>query len=173
MMHNSSTGKFPDNSITRIPCRIPSREQIGEFSREFRRTHESYTTYGDTVRFRNTRIREFLRSIRRIISSVTDISIEPGDIWFQFYREQEHHLVHTHGIEGTSGIVYLDTLGGTVFVNPDSRNTPESIGHWEPAVPDTLVLFPSWLPHYTLPHLEPNAIRCVASFNSSHVYYKL
>ena len=77
--------------------------------------------------------------------------------WLNRGRRDSFQIAHTHANFSLSGVYYnhccLPEQGGIVFLNP---NPLSKMCHWGteegrhfPAVPRTLLIFPSWLEHKT------------------------
>lgn len=113
-------------------------------------------------------------------------------IWFQIANQGSHHDVHTHGNCSWSGVYCVQVHdqaqreahkvlgpanGTTRFYGPhfnrlggahmDFGNAYLQSAHLDIApLPGQLVVFPSWLPHQTMPY-QGEADRIIVSFNAS------
>lgn len=96
--------------------------------------------------------------------------ILPTISWINVSLPDQSHPVHNHPNSLVSGILYLNTCTPTHFIAP-AGNTGIVVANNRPqeyecqATEGDLVLFPSYLDHYTLPGLD----RYTLSFNTMPV----
>lgn len=100
-----------------------------------------------------------------------DFRCEPSIVraWFEKAYQNNHHPVHNHGHGGWSAVLYLDYAPDehtpTIFVSPfDHFITGEQLTYVPDVKEGDLILFPSFLHHYTQPN-ESEIPRAVLSFN--------
>ena len=125
-----------------------------------------YTTYGDQTSSIPLKILE--DDIVKFTTEVKYSGEMDADIWFQKYYENQFHSPHNHGGIGYSAVLYINfdkrIHEGTRFLAP--FNDPD--GNHIEFVPDvdegSLIFFPSYLYHYTLPN-KSDTIRIVMSVN--------
>ena len=91
--------------------------------------------------------------------------------WFERASTQMYHPPHTHGHGGWSAVLYIDfdplVHNSTIFVSPFNHFIEGTQLQYRTGVKEgDLVLFPSFLLHYTQPN-ESDKKRTVASFNMS------
>lgn len=156
---------------------IPFLNEIFEQNQEKYTYLERNIFEGDTT-FRldlvkNKKYKNIIHSIKFFIKKITNLDCEYHDIWLQSYNYNDYFDVHNHGTSGTSGIIYLDNIGGTVFVNPNFKNQHKYIRYFNKSDENTLITFPSYLPHYVPTHLQKDKKRNVISFNSKQVFIKI
>ena len=125
-----------------------------------------YTTYGDQTSSIPLKILE--DDILKFTTEVKYSGEINAEIWFQKYYENQFHSPHNHGAIGYSAVLYINfdkrIHEGTRFLAP--FNHPD--GNHIEFVPDvdegSLIFFPSYLYHYTLPN-KSDTIRIVMSVN--------
>ena len=125
-----------------------------------------YTTYGDQTSSIPLKILE--DDIVKFTTEVKYSGEMDADIWFQKYYENQFQSPHNHGAIGYSAVLYINfdkrIHEGTRFLAP--FNDPD--GNHIEFVPDvdegSLIFFPSYLYHYTLPN-KSDTIRIVMSVN--------
>ena len=125
-----------------------------------------YTTYGDQTSSIPLKILE--DDILKFTTEVKYSGEMDADIWFQKYYENQFHSPHNHGAIGYSAVLYINfdkrIHEGTRFLAP--FNDPD--GNHIEFVPDvdegSLIFFPSYLYHYTLPN-KSDTIRIIMSMN--------
>jgi len=114
-----------------------------------------------------------LKNIReQIISILDDHDLLLSNNWAQLYNKDDKHDVHIHPGSIYSGILYIENneKDGTVFYHPISKML-ESMGkRFVPKIieefkSNTLILFPSFIPHEVL-RQNKNNNRLVISFNT-------
>ena len=83
--------------------------------------------------------------------------------WAQMYNKKDKHSIHVHNQSFYSGIIYLnpEKPSPTIF---HERNFEMKYVH--EGVKNTLLLFPSYIPHEVEP-LEEDQDRLIISFNAS------
>ena len=103
-------------------------------------------------------------------------SVEITETWGNVLKKHEHHPIHTHSNHVFSGIFYLTTGNPTTFLDPRPAADCLSLNYKEAdkcfygsrfvsaAVPNTLLLFPSWLSHFVVPN-QTDVVRKSVSFN--------
>ena len=108
------------------------------------------------------------------ISAYTQVEIT--ETWGNVLEEHQDHPIHTHSNHVFSGVFYLTTGNPTVFMDPrpaadclslvtkDNSNDFYGGTITSAAVPNNLILFPSWLSHMV--HVnKTNVVRKSISFN--------
>ena len=102
--------------------------------------------------------------------------VEISETWGNVLRKGEDHPIHTHSNHVFSGVFYLTDGNPTVFMDPRPAADCFSLRYREgtqcfyearvaaPAVPNTLVIFPSWLSHLVTPN-KTEEVRKSISFN--------
>ena len=102
--------------------------------------------------------------------------VEITETWGNVLEEHQDHPIHTHSNHVFSGVFYLTTGNPTVFMDPRpaadcfSFTTKDSFNDFyggtitSSAVPNNLILFPSWLSHMVLAN-KTNVVRKSISFN--------
>lgn len=101
-------------------------------------------------------------------------TVEITEMWGNVLQPGDDHQYHSHPNNVFSGIFYLTEGTPTIFcdprpasnvlrlINPYNLNTAhKAILH---AIPNQMVIFDSWLPHYVGVNKEPNARKTI-SFN--------
>jgi len=96
-----------------------------------------------------------------------------GAAWYAEYGEYDYHMTHAHSehyiTEITnsflySGIICLSNFGETSFVNPNSSSFVDGI-ITIPSEYNKVILFPSNIYHFVVPHELKDKVRAVFSFN--------
>lgn len=104
---------------------------------------------------------------------IKDYTPEITEIWGNVSLKGQDHPVHTHPNNVFSGIIYLTPGVGTNFVdaNPakgmillNNNNSIFNNSATLAAIPNMIVIFPSWLPHY-VPVNQEVSVRKTISFN--------
>ena len=103
-----------------------------------------------------------LKSLRdEIINILNEHKISLTNSWAQLYNKKDRHSVHVHQESKLSGIIYLsDNCTSTSFYDRVC-NSYEHI-----PVKNTLLLFPSYVPHEVQP-LKQDEDRLIISFNTA------
>jgi hypothetical protein len=103
-----------------------------------------------------------LKNLReQIIKILNDHNLLLDNNWAQLYNENESHPLHSHGLEGKSGILYLksNATQETIFYSPA----------FDPYVhyfkKNHLLLYPSHIPH-EVKSLKTNESRLIIAFNT-------
>ena len=103
-------------------------------------------------------------------------SIQVTETWGNVLEKGDDHPVHTHSNHVFSGVFYLTDGNPTVFMDPRPAADSFALRYREgaeffygsrvsaPAVPNTLVIFPSWLGHLVAPN-RTEKVRKSISFN--------
>ena len=90
--------------------------------------------------------------------------VEVTETWGNVLKEGEDHPIHTHSNHVFSGILYLTDGNPTTFMDPRPAADCFSLNYLKdvqcfygarfvsPAVPNTLVIFPSWMGHFVTPN---------------------
>lgn len=121
-----------------------------------RKTKAQKTTY----QYLNILNFPVLKNLReQVISILTRKKLILQNNWAQLYNSQDYHGVHMHPGSEYSGIIYIEGKTPTTFYN---RNYYK---HEEPFEKNTLILFPSLIPHEVRP-LQSDENRLIISFNS-------
>ena len=100
--------------------------------------------------------------------------IMPSLSWINKSTADEQHHIHNHPNSLLSGVYYLTDCSPTYFLNPANLGRSgvvvlsdiEDVWEYKPEAGD-LIIFPSWLEHYT----EPGSNRCTISFNAMPTGY--
>ena len=102
-----------------------------------------------------------LKSLKeQVINILNEHNIELTNNWAQLYNKQDRHNVHLHWQSKMSGIIYLsDNCTPTSFYD----RIFDSYEHIP--VKNTLLLFPSYVPHEVRP-LKNDEERLIISFNT-------
>ena len=102
--------------------------------------------------------------------------VEVTETWGNVLKKGEDHPIHTHSNHVFSGVFYLTDGNPTIFMDPRPAADCFSLNYKEdvqcfygarvatPAVPNTLVIFPSWLGHLVTPN-RTEEVRKSISFN--------
>tara|TARA_B100000508_G_C11442234_1_gene269391 strand:- start:6 stop:599 length:594 start_codon:yes stop_codon:yes gene_type:complete len=102
--------------------------------------------------------------------------VEISETWGNVLEKHQDHPVHTHSNHIFSGILYLTDGNPTTFLDPRPAADCFSLNYKDntqcfygarfvsPAVPNTLVIFPSWLGHFVVPN-KTDKVRKSVSFN--------
>ena len=102
--------------------------------------------------------------------------VEISETWGNVLRKGEDHPIHTHSNHVFSGVFYLTDGNPTIFMDPRPAADCFSLNYKKdvqcfygaraaaPAVPNTLVIFPSWLGHLVTPN-KTEKVRKSISFN--------
>ena len=102
--------------------------------------------------------------------------VEISETWGNVLRKGEDHPIHTHSNHVFSGVFYLTDGNPTIFMDPRPAADCFSLNYKEdvqafygsraaaPAVPNTLLIFPSWLSHLVTPN-KTEEVRKSISFN--------
>ena len=108
------------------------------------------------------------------ISAYTQVEIT--ETWGNVLEEHQDHPIHTHSNHVFSGVFYLTTGNPTVFMDPRPAadcltfTTKDNFNDFyggtitSSAVPNNLILFPSWLSHMVHAN-KTNVVRKSISFN--------
>lgn len=101
---------------------------------------------------------------KQIIKILDKHGLTISNSWAQLYKENNFHAVHTHKSSVKSGIIYMvsQTRLGTLFYNPESF-----VSYQHPFKRNTLLLFPSHIPHEVRP-LEKDEEKYIISFNTEY-----
>ena len=89
--------------------------------------------------------------------------------WIERSTKGMHHNIHNHGATGYSAACYVcynsNIHSPTQFVSPFNNPITGEVIHYEPDVEEGhLILFPSFIHHYTTPN-QTDVERIVLSFN--------
>jgi uncharacterized protein (TIGR02466 family) len=102
--------------------------------------------------------------------------VEVTETWGNVLNRGDDHPIHNHSNHIFSGVFYLTDGNPTVFMDPRPAADCFSLRYREgtqcfyearvaaPAVPNTLVIFPSWLSHLVTPN-KTEKVRKSISFN--------
>lgn len=119
---------------------------------------------------------DYLATVRSLVADemeqfARDLDCEPVIVrtWFERAYKKMYHPIHTHGHGGWSAVLYIEydpnVHTSTVFVSPFNHFVTGMQLCYMPEVKEgDLILFPSFLLHYTQPN-ETDVRRTVASFN--------
>ena len=140
---------------------------------------EDFKQLSETSLIDNATIK-YDRLENKIISSVQEIikntsiddsyKVDITEIWSNISPRGKNHPYHTHPNSIFSGVYYITEGEPTIFVDPrPAKDAFQLKGHIEPlpfiaAIPNKLIIFPSWLPHYVNPNTTSD-IRKTISFN--------
>ena len=103
-------------------------------------------------------------------------SIQVTETWGNVLNKGDGHPVHTHSNHVFSGVFYLTDGNPTIFMDPRPAADCFSLNYKQdsewfygsrvtaPAVPNTLIIFPSWLGHFVMPN-RTEEVRKSISFN--------
>tara|TARA_R110002074_G_scaffold356893_1_gene529139 strand:- start:283 stop:798 length:516 start_codon:yes stop_codon:yes gene_type:complete len=104
-----------------------------------------------------------LKNLRKqVISILDEKKLILRNNWAQLYNSKNFHCVHTHNNSDYSGIIYIQGKTPTLFYD---RNF---IPYFEKFEKNTMLLFPSWIPHEVRP-LQSDENRLIISFNSTSI----
>ena len=147
------------------------KEQLLDFAsnlsfKYFDHISDLHTTYGDQTSSEALKIID--DELIKFTNEVKFSGEMVAEIWFQKYYENQFHSPHNHGAIGYSSVLYINfdkrIHVGTRFLAP--FNDPD--GNHIEFVPDvdegSLIFFPSYLYHYTLPN-KSDTIRIIMSMN--------
>lgn len=100
-----------------------------------------------------------------------------GSVWYAEYGEYDYHETHQHDSGFSlnqpdhntrcfrySGVICLSNFGATSFVNPNSSSIVSSTVSITSEY-NKVILFPSNIYHYVLPHGIKDKVRATFSFN--------
>ena len=102
--------------------------------------------------------------------------VEISETWGNVLKKGEDHAIHTHSNHVFSGVFYLTDGNPTTFLDPRPAADCLSLTYKQdaqcfygsrfvsPAVPNTLIIFPSWLSHFVTPN-QTKKVRKSISFN--------
>ena len=102
--------------------------------------------------------------------------VEISETWGNVLMKGEDHPIHTHSNHVFSAVFYLTDGNPTTFLDPRPAADCLSLNYKDntqcfygarfvsPAVPNTLVIFPSWLGHFVTPN-RTEKVRKSISFN--------
>lgn len=118
---------------------------------------------------------KIIKVINELLESqnIKNYTPEITEIWGNVSPQGQDHPVHTHPNNVFSGILYLTPGVGTNFVDANPAKGMFLLNNSNPifnnsatlaAIPNMLVIFPSWLPHYVPVNREAN-VRKTISFN--------
>ena len=108
------------------------------------------------------------------LGSYSDVEIT--DTWGNVLEPGDDHLIHTHSNHVFSGVFYLTKGNPTIFLDPRPAADFFSLNYKNssqcfygsraamPATPNTIVIFPSWLPHLVMVNREKETRKSI-SFN--------
>lgn len=123
---------------------------------------------------------ELTEIIETILNGIKDAEVYDADrfeitqMWVNKTLKYVNHETHWHSNSFYSGVFYLTSGSPIVFYDPVYGRQMSSLNVWaestQPAItrdifPGKLILFPSYLQHKTLPHMEEES-RYSISFNS-------
>ena len=125
-----------------------------------------YTTYGDQTSSKALKILE--DDIVKFTSEIKYSGEMIAEIWFQKYYENQFHSPHNHGAIGYSSVLYINfdkkIHDGTRFLAPFNDPDGKHIEFAPDVDEGSLIFFPSYLNHYTLPN-KSDTIRVIMSMN--------
>ena len=125
-----------------------------------------YTTYGDQTSSIPLKILE--DDIVKFTSEIKYSGEMVAEIWFQKYYENQFHSPHNHGAIGYSSVLYINfdkrIHDGTRFLAPFNDPDGKHIEFAPDVDEGSLIFFPSYLNHYTLPN-KSDTIRVIMSMN--------
>jgi hypothetical protein len=125
-----------------------------------------YTTYGDQTSSKALKILE--DDIVKFTSEIKYSGEMVAEIWFQKYYENQFHSPHNHGAIGYSSVLYINfdkrIHDGTRFLAPFNDPDGKHIEFAPDVDEGSLIFFPSYLNHYTLPN-KSDTIRVIMSMN--------
>lgn len=119
---------------------------------------------------------KYLETVRGLVKDemrqfARDLGCDPVIVrtWFERAYNKMYHPIHTHGHGGWSAVLYIEydpsVHTSTVFVSPFNHFITGMQLCYMPEVKEgDLILFPSFVLHYTQPNLS-DVKRTVASFN--------
>ena len=154
-------------------------ERIGELTNEgdpIASKEKEYKEYLETNFFMHLDDKDRMDVSNILKEELYDFSEESGcDVqvdgsWIERTHSGMNHNVHNHGALGYSAACYVcydpKVHTPTRFLAPFSHSIDGELIHHDPenVKEGTLILFPSYLPHYTRPNLSTKE-RIVLSFN--------
>ena len=147
------------------------KEQLLDFAsnlsfKHFDNIADLYTTYGDDTSSIPFKILE--DDILKFTTEAEYSGEMVAEIWFQKYYENQFHSPHNHGAIGYSSVLYINfdkrTHDGTRFLAPFNDPDGKHIEFAPDVDEGSLIFFPSYLNHYTLPN-KSDTIRVIMSMN--------
>jgi uncharacterized protein (TIGR02466 family) len=122
---------------------------------------QSELYFNDSLPFMNPLLDEIIPLVKEIYKQLS-IDGQGTDInyWFNINNKYDYNCSHRHGNSYFSAVVYLKTptnSGNIVFERPDDmrdfiqfkENTENNWGsYWIEPKENTIILFPSYVPHY-------------------------
>ena len=123
-----------------------------------------------------------IEMIFKLLGTDCKYNINITNMWATIYPKGAHVPEHVHNNSLYSGVFYAKTspnCGNIVFKDPSyiAKSMASKLSDGFPSVPVTftqevdtgiMILFPSWLPHYTQPN-ESDEDRIIISFNLDFV----
>lgn len=103
-------------------------------------------------------------------------AVEITETWGNVLNKGDDHLIHTHSNHIFSGVYYLTEGNPTIFLDPRPAADFFSLNYKQstkcfygsraamPATPNSIVIFPSWLPHLVMTN-RSDEVRKSISFN--------
>ena len=148
------------NCFYQYDLKINSEEinQIIFLLKDDKKLYEQKSTF-NKLHILNFPLLKNLRS--QVINILDKNNLILDNNWAQLYNKEDKHSIHVHSLSVYSGIIYLnpDKLSPTIFYD---RNFETYVHE---GVKNTLLLFPSYIPHEVKP-LNEDEQRLITSSNT-------
>jgi len=114
----------------------------------------------------NEHVKKLRKSVGEVIKKEIDHRLVEGDMWAHVLRQGDTTMIHTHrnkkdwALLDISWVYYATNnpnthLGGRIVFQTQVGGVKTVHKDWQPK-PGDLIIFPSWLPHFTTHNMSPD-----------------
>ena len=114
----------------------------------------------------NVHVKALREAVDKVIKKEIDHRLVEGEIWAHVLRQGDTTMIHTHrnkkdwALLDTSWVYYATNnpnthLGGRIIFQTQIGGVKTIHKDWQPK-PGDLIIFPSWLPHFTTHNMSPD-----------------